>query len=67
MNNSTDEALKTWRYNHLVKDEWDSGDPINRFAVQIENNVRELQDRENLEAPFWIEADIRIVRDEDRE
>jgi len=54
-------ALKSWRYRHLVKDEWDTEAATGRFSVQVENVVEELQERKDLEAPFSIEADIRIV------
>jgi len=61
MADSGDEQLREWQYHHFVRNEWDSDNPINRFALQVENTVEKLQETEDLEPPFSIEADIRIV------
>jgi len=61
------EPLMNWQYNHFVKDEWDPEYPTNRFNIQIKNAVEQLQKREDLEAPFWIEADIRIISPEEKD
>lgn len=67
MNDRMPDPLKKWRYNHLVRHEWNAEDPVARFNIQIKNAVEELQKNENLEAPFRIEADIRILPPEGEE
>ena len=60
-----DQSLKDWTYLHRVEEE-DLDKAVARFRLQIENAVDHLEVQEDLEAPYDIEAQIRVVnRQED--
>jgi hypothetical protein len=65
MTDESTQELKSWTYAHRVKED-DLDKAVERFRIQIENASEHLKIQEDLEAPYDIEARMRIVdRQED--
>lgn len=60
MSDKKGQQLRDWTYAHRVDGE-DLEKAVNRFRIQIEKNSRHLEEREDLEPPYYIQAQIRIV------
>jgi len=60
MDDVPSQSLKHWTYHHRAEED-DLEKAVSRFRLQIENAVEHLEAQKDLEPPYNIQAEIRIV------